>query len=378
MSTLIPVMRVNYTLSDMFRALFISDRSTSHRRRLIRQICDYFNVGDCVLTSSGRNAIYLLLKSMKQHKVIVPAYTCGVVVEATMLAEKEIKYAHVKPNTLNADFSDVDIDSDCIVIATHQYGNPCPIKSIVERCQKVGAIVIEDCAGSLGTKVDGQLTGTFGDYGVFSFSASKTLQSPTKGGFVIAKRESALESLKVNSNKYPNRWTTKVKTILKGIGFCLNNNTFWCKLISRTRSQSEGGVDYTNDPSYHNGFHEWQAYVVSKQFEKIETILNRRRSVSKKYRESIQQEGVKTFDFDENAVLIRFPVLIKDKGIVRKMASEFGIQLGGGYEKVYCPPVSEFGTEHVIIREIVYLPFGNQFSEKEQDKVIGFVNGLET
>lgn len=376
MNKLISVMRVNYTLSDIFRAFFIFDKNTRYRERLVDHICNYFKVSDAVLTSSCRNAIFLLLKSMELRKVIVPAYTCGVVVEAAMLAEKEIVYAHVDSNTLNADFSDVEISNDCIVIVTHQYGNPCSIKTIVERCKRAGAVVIEDCAGSLGTKVDGQLTGTFGDYGVFSFSASKTLQSPTKGGFIITKNESALTALKAVNDNYPYNWKVKIKTLLKGIGFCLNNSPFWCKIISKIRRGIDGNGDYTKDSSYNNSFHEWQAYVVLKQFKKMEGILSRRREMARMYRESIKNRIVNTFDFDENAIQIRYPLLIQDKGIVIKRAYEQGIQLSGGYDKVYFPDTQEFSVEQSIVRDIVYLPFGSRFSEKEQKKVIDFINNL--
>lgn len=376
MNKLIPVIRVNYTLLDILRALFISNKGAHYRERLVRQICELFQVKDAVLTSSGRNSIYLLLKSINRHKVVIPAYTCGVVVEAAILAKKEIVYAHINPSTLNADFSDVAIDNDCVVIATHQYGNPCPIKIIVERCKEAGAVVIEDCAGSLGTRVDGQLTGTFGDYGIFSFSASKTLHSPTKGGFIIAKNELNLAEVKALSNNYPYNWKTKVKTLLKGVGFCLNNNAFFCKLINSVRTNSDEEVNYANDPSYRFGFHEWQAYVVSKQFERFESIIERRKEMARKYRESLHDGAVKLFIIDENTVPIRFPLLIQDKEKVRRRASDLGIQLGGGYDKVYCPNSRDFELEQAIVRDIVYLPFGNKFSNKEQRKVLDFINSL--
>ena len=373
MKKLIPVMRVNYTLFDILRAFFISNKNVQYRERLCNQISKYFGVGEVILTSSGRNAIYLLLKSLKQKKVIIPSYTCGVVVEAAMLAQKDIIYAHVNPKTLNADFNDVEIDADCIVIATHQYGNPCPIIAIVDRCKSVGALVIEDCAGSLGTCVNGKLTGTFGDYGVFSFSASKTFQSPTKGGFVIACNGADLTAVKEYSKLYADNLKDKFKTLIKSIGFCLNNNVFFCRLITIARRGGESVSSYTDDPSYSRGFYEWQAFVVSKQFDRIDGVLNNRIKMAKEYKEAIELNGIQTFDFDEEAVQIRFPVLLKNKEKVRAAAVKYGIQLGGGYEKVYCPDNSDFDNEHTIIRDIAYLPFGNAYNKKEIDKVIHFM-----
>ena len=155
---IIPVMRVNYTLTQLVWALLINDNKDIYRRRLETQIRDFFDVDNVALTSSCRTATYMLLKTLPQKKVIVPAYTCGVVVEAALLANKEIIFEPVNPDDLNA-VSYSKAGPDSIVIATHQYGIPCNIKRIVSDCHKVGALVIEDCAGSFGASEDGQLTG---------------------------------------------------------------------------------------------------------------------------------------------------------------------------------------------------------------------------
>ena len=169
----IPVMRVNYTIPQLIRSFFVSEHSTRYRERLKEMIRIFFEVDNVVLTSSARCAIYMIVHSLPQKKVIVPAYTCEVVVEAIKLAEKQVVFAPVDISSLNIR-AYPEIDSDTIVVATHQYGNPSDIRDLVKKCREVGAIVIEDCAGSLGGRIDGKLTGTMGDYGVFSFSASKT------------------------------------------------------------------------------------------------------------------------------------------------------------------------------------------------------------
>ena len=120
----IPVMRVNYTIPHLLRSIFVSERSTHYREKLKEEICKYYFVNDVMLTSSARCAIYMIAHSLPQHKIIVPAYTCEVVIEAVKLAGKEVIFAPVSKETLNIS-EYPEFDSDTIVIATHQYGFPC-------------------------------------------------------------------------------------------------------------------------------------------------------------------------------------------------------------------------------------------------------------
>lgn len=87
------------------------------------------------------------------------------------------------------------IDKDSVVIATHQFGNPCRIEEIQSLCRRTGAILIEDCAASLGTHIQGQPAGSFGDYAFFSFDSTKLVTVPSKGGFIIAREATETERL---------------------------------------------------------------------------------------------------------------------------------------------------------------------------------------
>lgn len=376
MRGLLPVMRVNYNVFDLIKAIFITNNKNFYRKQLSDYICKFFHVNDVVLTSSGRNGIFLLLKNLPQNKVIIPAYTCGVVVEAAMLANKTIIYSHVTPNSINTNFDDVEIDEDSIIIATHQYGNPCSIKQLANRSKLAKAILIEDCAGALGSRVDGVLVGTFGDYGVFSFSASKTVQSPTKGGFIVAKEDNNLQALKKINTNYECCIKDKIRILCKGVGFCLNNNSFFCRFFTKFTNHGNTNDNYTNDPSYHYGFYEWQAYVVLKQFEMIEGIIDQRQQMALLYKKELHQTNIKMVDFDKNAVLIRFPILTDKKNEIRRKAFEAGIQLGGGYDKVYCSDEKEFEDDRAICKRIIYLPMGYRYSVKEQKRVIDFINNI--
>ena len=55
------------------------------------------------------------------------------------------------------------------VMLAHSLGNPFNLKAILEFCKKYNLWLIEDNCDALGSKYNGQLTGTFGDIGTLSF-----------------------------------------------------------------------------------------------------------------------------------------------------------------------------------------------------------------
>lgn len=81
------------------------------------------------------------------------------------------------------------------VIVVHLYGLASNIKEIKEICDEYGVPLIEDAAESLGTTVNGQYTGTFGDYGIISFNGNKIITS-SGGGMLLFNTEDAAERAK--------------------------------------------------------------------------------------------------------------------------------------------------------------------------------------
>lgn len=376
MSGFIPLIRVNYTFSDLFKAFFVSERSHRYRNELIEIIKYYFGAEDAALTSSCRTSLYLLLKNLPQNKMVIPAYTCGVVAEAAQMAGKKIVYAHVDKDSLNTIIYP-EIDKETIVLATHQYGIPAPMEQIAEDCNRAGAILIEDCAGSFGSTINGKPTGTFGDFAVFSLSASKTIISPTKGGFIISKHKDSLSKFNINVSRNQ-QVGFKIKHLIKAFLFCLNNTAFFCKIFSSIRNDKislqkrSDKIKIPNDNIYDMPFFEWQAFVVRNQFHELYKIFERRKLISKQYFKGINNPLISKSVFNSEAVNIRYPIFIDDRERLINDAKSKGIQLGKGYETAYYP--DSFKDAEEIDSRIVYLPIGYDYSDKEIQYVIDYLN----
>lgn len=86
------------------------------------------------------------------------------------------------------------------IMVTHLYGMASKMDEIVKICRKYNLKLIEDCAQSHGACFNGQMTGTFGDIGCFSFYPSKNLGAFGDGGAVIVNDENLAKEFKIFRN----------------------------------------------------------------------------------------------------------------------------------------------------------------------------------
>ena len=59
------------------------------------------------------------------------------------------------------------------VVVVHLYGYLADMPEIMQLCADNNLVLIDDCAQSLGTSLDGKRAGTFGDMSIFSHHSQK-------------------------------------------------------------------------------------------------------------------------------------------------------------------------------------------------------------
>ncbi|RPF58285.1 aminotransferase class I/II-fold pyridoxal phosphate-dependent enzyme [Abyssicoccus albus] len=74
------------------------------------------------------------------------------------------------------------------VVAVNLYGQSCRFDEIKAICDSYDVPIVEDAAESLGSVYQGQMSGTFGDYGIFSFNGNKIITT-SGGGMIISESE---------------------------------------------------------------------------------------------------------------------------------------------------------------------------------------------
>lgn len=144
--------------------------------------------------SSGTTGLHIALAALgikKGDEVIVPNLTFAAVINSVLYVNAKPVIVDVDKNKWTIDINEVKkniTEKTKAIIAVHIYGNPCDLNNLVKICKEKNIYLIEDCAEAIGSKYNKKHVGTFGDCGVFSFFANKTI-STGEGGMVIFKNE---------------------------------------------------------------------------------------------------------------------------------------------------------------------------------------------
>lgn len=167
-----------------------------------KEIAEYVGAKHAAAVSSGTAAIHLslcLLGVGAGDVVICSSFTFIASANPIMYQGATPVFVDSDPETWNMSPQALEraIES-CIaqgkkpkaIIAVHLYGQSANMAAIMAIANRYEIAVVEDAAESLGGLYQGQHTGTFGKFGVFSFNGNKIIT--TSGGGMLVSDDKAL------------------------------------------------------------------------------------------------------------------------------------------------------------------------------------------
>ena len=163
-----------------------------------------FNKKYALLTNSWTNgliAILLALKLKKTDEVIIPACTfvaCANVVE--MIGAKVV-FADIDPTTKLMDLNDCIkkiTKNTKVIMPVHLYGNLFNTKKLKKKNKKK-IVIIEDSAHAFCGSSNNKILGTYADFVVFSFYATKSITCG-EGGAIITNHRKFADKIRSISN----------------------------------------------------------------------------------------------------------------------------------------------------------------------------------
>jgi perosamine synthetase len=311
----------------------------------------FSNSQECVAVDSGTAALHLALNvlDIKKKEVLVPSLTFASTVNA-------IKYNGGIPVFVDVNLETLCIDSvdlgkkitrkSKIILPVHFGGYPCDMKSIKKIARKYSLYIVEDAAHACGSKYNGKMVGSLGDFTCFSFHPVKNLAMPKGGAITINTKNSKQFKKKLDSLR-------------------------WCGISNRIGSNydiTELGYNYYMD--------EISAAIGIEQLKKVDKLNEYRFRIAKRYEKELNVS--EKMPLNRECSYHLYWILVKNREKFMKNMKSEGIETGIHYFPVhkmslYKSKIRLSNTEKAG-REIVSLPIHPNLSKKDIDFIIKNIN----
>ena len=161
-----------------------------------KELASKVGIKSAAALSSGTAAIHMALKAAGVGEGDI-VFCQSLTFSATA---NPIIYQNATPVFIDSNYETWNMDPNALekafkkypnvkaVLVVHLYGLSADMDKIMEICNTHGVPVIEDAAESLGTTYKGKHTGTFGDYGIYSFNGNKIITT-SGGGMLVSNNE---------------------------------------------------------------------------------------------------------------------------------------------------------------------------------------------
>lgn len=316
------------------------------------EFAKYVGTKYCVGVNSGLDALALSIRALNLNEgdeVLVPSNTY--IASVIAISENRLKPILIEPDEFyNIDSSKIEskiTKHTRAIMVVHLYGQSAKMDQIQLICDKYKLHLIEDCAQSHGATFQGQMTGSFGIAGCFSFYPTKNLGAFGDGGAICTNDEAMYQSIR--------------------------------------RLRNYGSViKYHNDIiGVNSRLDELQAAILRVKLGHIEELITHRRQVASRYQKMITNPKLLLPSVYQNSTHVwhLFVVQVDDRAAFIEYCKSRGVETGIHYP---VPPhlsdayknqleIDSDLTE-VLSSKVVSLPIYDWMQLEDTDYVIGVVN----
>lgn len=162
---------------------------------------DYLGTAHATSVCNGTVALHLALVTLgigPGDEVLVPTLTYIASVNTITYTGATPVFVESLPDSWQMDPADVErriTPQTKAIMAVHLYGHPCDMDRLGDIARRHGLLLVEDCAEAIGSEFNGQMVGTFGQVGCFSFFGNKTITTG-EGGMVVCNDSGLYEELR--------------------------------------------------------------------------------------------------------------------------------------------------------------------------------------
>ena len=350
----------------------------------------------------GRVALYAILKALDLgpgDAVFMPGYTCMVVPSAVFFLGAKPVYADVEENSYNLSWKTLEASwrknngiRPKAMIIQHTYGLPVEAGPIREWARSEGLSIIEDCAHVLGSSYGGVPCGQLGDAAFFSSQLNKPITTGL-GGWAVANSPALAARLRQVAAGFPRPSLGETgRLALQYYAYRLFFRPQWYwHLMSLYRFLGEKGMaigsssveEFSLDmpQRYALGMSQFQEGLLQSCWARAADNIAHRQQLADIYSQALKSAGTEPPLPPPNsqAVMVRYPVRVKNKAQMLMMAEKEGLEMGDwfvsplhplldnweklGYSPGSCPVAEE------LCQTVVNLPTHYGVTPREARKI---------
>ena len=165
-------------------------------RAFEQEVAAYLGTQFALGVNSGTDALVIGLRALgigEGDEVLTTPFSFFATAESISILGAKPVFVDIDEDTFNLDPAQLEAhltERTRAIMPVHLYGNPAPMDEILAFASKHDLHVIEDCAQSFGARHEsGQMTGTMGKIGAYSFFPTKNLGAFGDGGLIVTDDE---------------------------------------------------------------------------------------------------------------------------------------------------------------------------------------------
>jgi dTDP-4-amino-4,6-dideoxygalactose transaminase len=168
-----------------------------------RRIADLTQVKHCIAMCNATVALEILIRALDMSgEVIVPSFTFVATANALQWQEVTPVFCDIDPRTHTLDPNQVEqmiTPRTTGIVGVHLWGQACDVAGLTEIAGRRGLKLIFDSAHAFGCSYRGRLIGAFGNAEVFSFHATKLINT-LEGGAVVTNDDELARKIRLMKN----------------------------------------------------------------------------------------------------------------------------------------------------------------------------------
>lgn len=168
-----------------------------------KAMAEYCGVKHAIGLANGTDALLLTLDALgigPGDEVITTPFTFFATAEVVSQLGAKSVFVDIEPNTYNIDVSKLEAaitEKTKAIIPVHIFGQPADMSEIVDLARKYNLYVLEDACQAIGSQYQGQMIGSIGTAGCFSFFPTKNLGGYGDGGMVVTNDDELARKIKI-------------------------------------------------------------------------------------------------------------------------------------------------------------------------------------